>query len=264
MNSRVMSPARWALCVVVISAPLHAQSLASRIAAAHDSAVTFHFAARRGVCGDGRHFMRMGASYRGAWSNGSRSTPCDTGPVQVRLTMRDGDVTRVETWVGTLRTHDARDLGQVSAVDGSRYFLGVAAHGTSGASAAAILPAVLADSSLTWPALLAVARDSVTRTHATRQEATFWLSRFAASALAGKGHELLDDEPDERGANDSEDLKRHAVFVLSQLPNREGVPALLDIARSNPDNRVRGQALFWLGQSGDPRAIALFESLLRA
>jgi PBS lyase HEAT-like repeat len=26
---------------------------------------------------------------------------------------------------------------------------------------------------------------------------------------------------------------------------------------------VRSHALFWLGQSGDPRAIALFESVLR-
>jgi hypothetical protein len=26
---------------------------------------------------------------------------------------------------------------------------------------------------------------------------------------------------------------------------------------------VRSQALFWLGQSGDPRAIDLFESVLR-
>ena len=53
------------------------------------------------------------------------------------------------------------------------------------------------------------------------------------------------------------------MFVLSQLANHEAVPTLLDIARSNADRRVRGQALFWLGQSGDPRALALFESLLR-
>ena len=58
-------------------------------------------------------------------------------------------------------------------------------------------------------------------------------------------------------------LKSHAVFVLSQLPRREGVPALLDVARHNPDQRTRGRALFWLGQSGDPRALDLIESILR-
>src|SRR5688572_28036299 len=62
---------------------------------------------------------------------------------------------------------------------------------------------------------------------------------------------------------DDDDLKMHAVFVLSQLPRSEGIPQLLEIARSNPSWRVRSQALFWLGQSGDSRAIALFESVLR-
>ncbi len=33
-------------------------------------------------------------------------------------------------------------------------------------------------------------------------------------------------------------------------------------ARSHPDPEVRRKALFWLGQSGDPRALALFEELL--
>jgi hypothetical protein len=43
----------------------------------------------------------------------------------------------------------------------------------------------------------------------------------------------------------------------------EGVPALLRIARSNPDPELRKTALFWLGQSEDPRALALFEEILR-
>jgi len=32
--------------------------------------------------------------------------------------------------------------------------------------------------------------------------------------------------------------------------------------RSNRDPEMRRKALFWLGQSGDPRALALFEELL--
>ena len=182
--------------------------------------------------------------------------------MQVRFTVRDGDVERVETWAGTMRARDGKDLGEVSSKESAQYLLGIAALANSGASAKAILPAVLADSATVWPALLVIARDSATRSHATRQDAAFWLSRFAASALAGKGHEWLDDD-DNDDESDKESLKKHAVFVLSQLPHREGVPALLEIVRSDADRKVRGQALFWLGQSGDARALALFESLLR-
>jgi hypothetical protein len=50
---------------------------------------------------------------------------------------------------------------------------------------------------------------------------------------------------------------------MSQLPHGEGVQSLLDVARTNKDAHVRGKALFWLGQSGDPRALRLFESILK-
>lgn len=261
---RTLSLARWSVVVLAgIASSANAQSLASRVSAVGNGAVNFHFAARRGVCGDGQRFMRIGRSYHGSWSNDMRNTACDVGPVQVRVTLRDGGVDRVESWVGTMRTRDGRDLGEFSSKESAQYLLGIASRGNGGPSAKAILPAVLADSATVWPTLLVIARDSATRSHATRQDAAFWLSRFAASALAGKGHELLDDDDDLDEDGGKEGLKKHAVFVLSQLPHREGVPALLDVARSNPDRKVRSQALFWLGQSGDPRALTLFEALLK-
>ncbi len=253
-----------AFFLIGLAPSLQAQSLSSRVAAVARGSVTFHFAARRGVCGDGDRFMRIAHSYQGNLSSETHTAPCDVGPVQVRLTLRDGDVERVETWAGTLRSRDGRALGKVSSAESAQLLLAIAARGSAGASAKAILPAVLADSATVWPTVLVIARDSQTRARATRQDAAFWLSRFAASALAGKTHDLLDDDAaDDSGNGDKADLKRHAVFVLSQLSNRKGIPALLDIARSNADRTIRGQALFWLGQSGDPRALALFESLLR-
>ena len=57
-------------------------------------------------------------------------------------------------------------------------------------------------------------------------------------------------------------VKESAVFALSQSPHDEGVPALIRIARSHDSPWVRKKALFWLGQTNDPRAIALFEELL--
>src|SRR5207247_159079 len=48
----------------------------------------------------------------------------------------------------------------------------------------------------------------------------------------------------------------------AQQPHDAGVPALIRLARTHPEPGVRRKALFWLGQSGDPRALALFEELL--
>jgi HEAT repeat protein len=250
--------------LVGLSEPARAQSLADRVAAIRDGEVSFYFAARPGVCGDGEHFVRTGRhSYHGSFSSGRPMEPCLFGPVQVRLTVENGVVHRVQHWVGQLRPREARDLGSMPATEAARYLLTIAARGIPRASAKAIFPAVLADSAIVWPALLSIAKDSDTRSRGTRQEATLWLSRFASGAVAGRSNNPLDFD-DDRGASADEELKTHAVFVLSQLPRGEGIPQLLEVARSNASPRVRGQAMFWLGQSGDPRAIALFESVLRS
>lgn len=251
-----------AAIALAFALPLQAQSLADRVQTARDGAVTFHFAARPGVCGDGEHFIRTGrSSYHGSFSSGRPMEPCIFGPVQVRVTLEDGAVTRVQSWVGPLRSREARDIGVVSASEAARYLMTIASRGNAGASAKAIFPAVLADSATVWPALLTIARDTDTRSRATRRDAMFWLSRFASGAVAGRPNQPF-DEDDEESPDD--ELKTHAVFVLSQLPRGEGIPQLLEVARSNRSRRVRSQALFWLGQSGDARAIALFESVLRS
>jgi hypothetical protein len=243
--------------------PISAQQIADRVAAVGNGKATFHFTSRPGVCGDGEHFMRIGRhSYQGTYSSETRWAQCIIGPVQVRMTVRDGSVERVETWAGPLRTRDAQDLGAVPAADAARYLLSIAARGNSDASAKAILPAVLADSATVWPALLTIAHDMQGRSNATRQDAMFWLSRYAAGATAGRRNSPFDDDDDDADSG-SEDLKSHAVFVLSQLPHGEGVENLLEVARTNKDPHVRSKALFWLGQSGDPRALRLFESILR-
>ena len=57
-------------------------------------------------------------------------------------------------------------------------------------------------------------------------------------------------------------MKKKAVFALSQLPKDEGVPQLMEVARNNRNPAVRKQAMFWLGQSKDPRAVKFFEEIL--
>ena len=57
-------------------------------------------------------------------------------------------------------------------------------------------------------------------------------------------------------------MKKKAVFALSQLPKDEGVPLLIKVARTNTNPEVRKQAMFWLGQSKDPRATDFFAEVL--
>jgi len=59
--------------------------------------------------------------------------------------------------------------------------------------------------------------------------------------------EMVYDEP-------STEVRKQAVFALSQLPDDEGIPLLIDVAKTHPDVEVRKKAIFWLGQSGDERA----------
>ena len=251
---------RSAAFITMLSASAHAQSLASRVDAVGTGQVNLHFTGREGICGDGSRFMRIGSSYQGSYTDATRSAPCVTGPVQVRLTLEQGSVTRVETWVGSLRAREGRDLGEVSARESAQYFLGLAGRASGSAGAKAILPAVLAESAVVWPRLLTIARDgSLPRN--VRRETSFWLSRFAAGAVAGRKNDPLSEDD---GNDDDVELKKHAVFVLSQLPHGEGVPELIHVAQSNADLRVRSQALFWLGQSDDSRALVLFESILRS
>lgn len=256
---------RWSVLVAIASAtPLRAQQLTERVAAVGDGMANFHFTSRPEVCGDGQRFMRIGPrsymSNYSSYANEQRAELCVPGPVQVRLTIRGGNVERVETWAGSLRSHEGRDLGGVPAPEAARYLMTIAARGTANASSKAILPAVLADSATVWPTLLAIAADQASRSKSTRQDAMFWLSRYAAGAVAGRPNTPFDDDDAD---SDNEDLKAHAVFVMSQLPHGEGVTSLLDVARTNKDAHVRGKALFWLGQSGDPRALGLFASILR-
>jgi hypothetical protein len=46
------------------------------------------------------------------------------------------------------------------------------------------------------------------------------------------------------------------------MPKDEGVPKLIEVAKTNRNREVRKQAMFWLGQSNDPRALEFFEQVL--
>lgn len=90
-----------------------------------------------------------------------------------------------------------------------------------------------------------------------RGQALFWIAqksgqKTAAAVIAN----AIANDPDT-------EVKKKAVFALTQMPAGEGVPLLIQVARENRNPVVRKQAFFWLGQSKDPRALAFFEEVLK-
>jgi HEAT repeat protein len=88
-----------------------------------------------------------------------------------------------------------------------------------------------------------------------RGQAIFWLAQKAGKKAEGAISEAIERDPET-------EVKKKAVFALSQLPKDEGVPLLIQTARSNSNPVVRKDAMFWLGQSHDPRALEFFEQVL--
>ena len=243
--------------------------LERRVAAAPDGTVRFSFAARPGVYGNGRNVIgwdcrsgrcrsqQVQGNYSD-WEGDDWTSACDSGPVRVALNVRAGAVTDLHTYVGgQWRPPSAgiTDLGSVAARDAAAYLLAVAQRDVGRASERAILAASLADSATIWPDLLKIARDAG-MSRKVRRSAVIWLGQAAGDA-ATRG---LTDLIDQRGGD--REVKETAVFALSQRPRDEGVPALIRIVRGNADPELRRKAIFWLGQSDDARALALFEELL--
>ena len=67
---------------------------------------------------------------------------------------------------------------------------------------------------------------------------------------------------DTRDESTDDEMRSQAVFVLSQRPKSESVPELIDLARSAKHASARRAAIFWLGQTGDSRAIEVYAELL--
>jgi len=264
MTTRARCAVSGALLLMATGA-LAAQSLERRVANAPDGVVRFSYAARPGVYGNGRNVISWNCrngncsnqvdNYRDV-DHDDWSTPCDSGPVRIALTKRGSTITELRAYVGgQWRSTNATDLGIVGTRDAANYLLSLARADNSPAAKKAIFPAMLADSVTLWPDLLRIAKDAnVSRK--VRSGAVFWLGQAAGDAATKGLTDLVDD-----GAADRE-VRETAVFALSQRPKDEGVPALIRIAKQNPDPELRRKAIFWLGQSDDPRALSLFEELL--
>src|SRR5690606_19075204 len=91
-----------------------------------------------------------------------------------------------------------------------------------------------------------------------RKAAVFWLAQAAGDKATEGLSSIVGDDSDEL------EVRKQAVFALSQIRSDQTIDALIIIARTNREPEIRKNAMFWLGQSGSPRAIAFFEKILRA
>ncbi len=244
------------LAALVLSpATLTGQSLAQRVRSAGDGTIRLSFAAREGVCGHASGISIID----GDDADDDWISDCERGPVRVSLRIQSGQVAEADTRVaGRWRSGrpGVQDLGLVPAREAADLLLGLARGAGEEAGDELLTAATLADSAVVWPELLRMAREDRLPIE-TRRKAVFWLGQAAGEA-ATRG---LDSIAVDRGGD--LEVREHAVFALSQRPADEGVPALIRIARSNPHPELRRKALFWLGQSEDPRALTLFEEILR-
>lgn len=260
---------RWigvALALAGAVAAASGQEL-ERAARDADGPVRLAYPAASNVCGagdgilirepDGSTMFVSGRFSRGqwrAWREGE--APCTAGDVVVRLEPGADGWSDVRISVGAPDDSSGiRDLGYVTGQAAADFLLDAARTADSRATRDLILAAALAGEAEIWPELLAMARDRSLASR-TRETAIHWLGRRAARhAVEGLGGIVRDRTEDD-------EIREAAVFALSQLPDDRAVPLLIEVVRTLDDPRVVNRALFWLADSEDPRAVALFEEIL--
>jgi hypothetical protein len=260
MRAGTVSPGVALAALLALVPAAGAQSLADRVSAAPEGTVRVAFASKPDLCGDGVSYISRRDGWRRSWGREpGADCPCEFGPARLTLRVSGGRVVDLAAGVGGSWkpvTGPVTDLGTVPVAEAGRYLLALARASRSGdVGEDAVFAATLADSITVWPGLLEIAReDGLPRD--TRKSATFWLGRIAGDAVAARLGELVEDE----GVD--VEIREHAIFALSQRPADEGVPALIEVVRTNRNPRLVKKALFWLGDTGDPRALALFEEIL--
>ena len=257
---------RYLPVVALIAARAQAQTLESRVANAGES-VAFSYDTRANVCGNGssieisqdssdgwmyrsdRRGVHYGTRYDG------RNDPCERGPARVVLRKADGRVSQLSVSVGGPTSRADTELGAVSAMEASKYLLSLAPKLEGRSGDHAVLGAVIADRAIDWQALLRIARDG-DASDASRKASVFWVSQEATVA-ARRGVDSLATDDDGSLA-----VRKDALFYIAQRPNGEGVPVLIKVVETSKSRKLREDAIWFLGQSRDERALALFEKLL--
>jgi HEAT repeat protein len=260
--------ARGTVAAALLGPALGAQSLADRVNGAPAGAVQFTFAARPGVCGNGRGFIQTGnstyyGSYVGSYSttNGDivRAEVCQNGPVHVVIDRAGRDIIAIQTYVGepappaTAPTVTAANLGRVGGQQAADFLLDVATTAEGRVGRDAIFPATIADSASTTDRLIAIAKNQAL-SRDTRRAA---LSHMGNSVPAGQvvptraADAMVAIARDE---SDNQSVRQQALAVLSRLEHGVGIPALVELSRQQGYTWLAKESIAALSRSGDPRA----------
>jgi len=247
---------RWSAAVLAFAAAapsLAAQSVAQRVDAVRDGTVRLSYAARPGVCGNGDG----GVSIAGRHGDGGQywgARVCESGPVRVSIGRSEGRTVSVRKYVGGRwsESSDVTDLGVVDATEAARYLLSVAPSIGGRNANEAIAAAAIADVTTIAPELTRLVQNGNAPIE-TRKDALFWLgeSEIGAAEFA----RLYD-------RTQPFVLREQWTFVLSQRHEDPALDKLIEIARGDSDVEIRKRAMFWLGQSRDPKAIQFLHDLI--
>lgn len=146
-------------------------------------------------------------------------------------------------------------LGQLRGEDNSRYLRELFPRLQSDKLRGNILFAISqrrSEENARW--LMTVARDR-RYDGDIRKSALHWAGQAGVSVAALA--EVYDNSPDDT------ELRGQVIFALSQRRNdSEALDKLVAIARTEENRELRRQALFWLGQSRDPRVAGILEEII--
>ena len=264
-----------ATLVVAAGSAAQSQSLANRVSAAPDGRVQFTFAARPGVCGNGRTYIQTGpnsftgsisynGNFYGNWSDATRADPCIAGPVRVVVDRADKLPLTVQTYVGppdsTLR--GVTDLGRVRAQDAADYLLSISGTVDGRAGREAIFPALLADSANTSAALVGIAKNA-SLPRETRRSALSYMGQSTngmSTIPASVTEPILAIARDE---SDNQSVRQQALSILGRLDHGAGIPPLIELSRQTESQWLAKESMSTLARSGDPRARQYLRTAVR-
>ena len=87
-----------------------------------------------------------------------------------------------------------------------------------------------------------------------RKQALFWAGQnggVSIDAFSSLYDRMTDPE-----------IKEQLIFVFSQKRDAKALDKLFSIAKNDKDKEMRSKAVFWIGQSKDPRAVKFIEDLI--
>jgi HEAT repeat protein len=89
-----------------------------------------------------------------------------------------------------------------------------------------------------------------------RKHAVFWLSQLRGAEGAGITSSVMFNDPDP-------EVREHAAFSLSQTKSPSAAADLIRLGNTDTDDKVRAQAWFWLAQTGAAEAETAIVAALR-